>query len=39
MSGVLLKRGDLGTETCVQGGHYVKMKAEIRVMLQQTKEH
>lgn len=30
--GVIIKR-DIWTQACIYGEHYVKMKAEIRVML------
>ena len=39
MTSVLIKRGDLDTETRTQGEHHVKMKVEIGVMLLQAKKY
>ena len=39
MTEVLIKRGNLDTEICAQKEHHVKMKAEVKVMQQQAKEH
>lgn len=39
MIGVLLKRGNLETDTHTQGEHLVKMKAELGAMAPQAKEH
>lgn len=38
MTGVLVERGNLDTETCTQGEDHVKMKAAIGMMSLQTKE-
>ena len=38
MTGVLIKRGNLDTETHTQGEHDVKIKEEIGVMLLQAKD-
>lgn len=38
MTGVLVEKGNLDTETCTQGEDHVEMKAAIGMMSLQTKE-